>query len=124
MRSLETSLEPNDTPPVTKEWIWVTTLPQDEVPTRNIVIFGHERWRIENEGFNELVAHWHSGHVFHLHANSLLVLWLVMFIAHAVFHCFLRNLQPALRNAHTAIHFAARITSDLYAGHWWPCRSP
>jgi len=33
------------------------------------------------------------------HPNTILVLWLTLFTAHAVFHCFRdRNLQPALRN--------------------------
>lgn len=110
--------------PVETQWYWATTMPASLNPARAVFEFGHNRWRIENEGFNELVSHWHSRHVFHHHANSLLVLWLVMFIAHAVFHCFLRNLQPALRHAHTVIHHAAKITADLYTGHWWPCRSP
>ena len=110
--------------PIDTHWYWATTMPTSLTPARVVFEFGHNRWRIENEGFNELVTHWHSRHVFHHHANSLLVLWLVMFIAHAVFHCFLRNLQPVLRKAHTVIYHAARITSDLYAGHWWPCRSP
>lgn len=110
--------------PIDTHWYWATTMPASLTPARVVFEFGHSRWRIENEGFNELVTHWHSRHVFHHHANSLLVLWLVMFITHAVFHSFLRNLQPALRHAHTVIYHAARITSDLYAGHWWPCRSP
>lgn len=79
---------------------------------RIVFEFGHNRWRIENDGFNELVAHWHSRHVFHHHANSMLVLWLIMFITHAVFHCFMRNLQPALRKAHTVIHHAASISAS------------
>jgi hypothetical protein len=110
--------------PVDTHWYWATTMPASLTPARVVFEFGHNRWRIENEGFNELVTHWHSRHVFHHHANSMLVLWLVMFIAHAIFHCFLRNLQPALRRAHTAIHHAARIASELYAGHWRHCRSP
>jgi hypothetical protein len=110
--------------PVDTHWYWATTMPASLTPARVVFEFGHNRWRIENEGFNELVTHWHSRHVFHHHANSMLVLWLVMFIAHAVFHCFLRNLQPALRRAHTATHHAARITSELYAGLWWRCRPP
>lgn len=32
--------------------------------------------------------------------DSILALWLVMFIAHAVFHCFLRNLQPEPARRH------------------------
>ena len=110
--------------PIDTHWFWATTMPASLTPARVVFEFGHNRWRIENEGFNELVTRWHSRHVFHHHANSLLVLWLVMFIAHAVFHCFLRNLKPALRPAHTVIYHASRVTSDLYAGHWWPCRSP
>ena len=110
--------------PIDTHWYWATTLPASLTPASTVFEFGHNRWRIENEGFNELVAHWHSGHVFHHHANSMLVLWLILFITHAVFHCFLRNIQPVVRKAHTVIHLAALIASELYAGHWWPCRSP
>ena len=79
------------------EWVWVTTLPAAEVPTTNIVCFGHERWRIENEAFNELCNQWHANHYFHHHPTSITALWLLLFIAHALFHCFLRNLKPCLR---------------------------
>ena len=81
----------------TTEWIWVTTLPAAEVPTANVVCFGHERWRIENEAFNELCNHWHADHYFHHHPLSITALWLLLFIAHALFHCFLRNLKPCRR---------------------------
>jgi hypothetical protein len=47
-----------------------------------------------------------------------------MFIAHAVFHCFLRNLQPVLRPAHTAVHFAELNAADLLRDRWWPPRPP
>jgi hypothetical protein len=81
----------------TTEWIWVTTLPAAEVPAKTIVLFGHERWRIENEGFNELCNQWHANHYFHHHPTSITGLWLFLFIAHALFHCFLRNLKPCRR---------------------------
>jgi hypothetical protein len=81
----------------TSEWIWVTTLPVAEVPAETIVLFGHERWRIENEGFNELCNEWHANHYFHHHTTSIAGLWLFLFIAHALFHCFLRNLKPCRR---------------------------
>jgi hypothetical protein len=81
----------------TTEWVWVTTVPASEVPTATIVCFGHERWRIENEAFNELSNQWHADHYFHHHPASITALWLLLFIAHALFHCFLRNLKPALR---------------------------
>jgi hypothetical protein len=81
----------------TSEWVWVTTLSAAEVPTANVVLFGHERWRIENEGFNELCNQWHANHYFHHHPTSITALWLMLFIAHALFHCFLRNIKPCLR---------------------------
>lgn len=81
----------------TSEWVWVTTLPAADVCTANIVHFGHERWRIENEGFNELCNQWHANHYFHHHPTSITALWLILFIAHALFHCFLRNIQPCRR---------------------------
>lgn len=81
----------------TSEWIWVTTLPSAEVSAETIVLFGHERWRIENEGFNELCNEWHANHYFHHHTTSITGLWLFLFIAHALFHCFLRNLKPCRR---------------------------
>jgi len=83
----------------TSEWVWVSTLPASEVPTATVVHFGHERWRIENEGFNELCNQWHANHYFHHHPTSITALWLMLFIAHALFHCFLRNIKPALRQS-------------------------
>lgn len=110
--------------PIDTHWYWATTMPSSLNSSRVVFEFGHNRWRIENEGFNELVTRWHSSHVFHHHANSMLVLWLVLFSAHAVFHCFMRNLQSVLRKAHTVIHFATRITADLLADSWHPARAP
>lgn len=84
--------------PQTSEWVWVTTLPAAEVSTATVVHFGHERWRIENEGFHELCNQWNANHYFHHHPTSIVALWLLLFIAHALFHCFLRNLTPCLRH--------------------------
>ena len=81
----------------TTEWVWVTTLPSAEVSTATAVCFGHERWRIENEAFNELSNQWHADHYYHHHPTSITALWLLLFIAHALFHCFLRNLKPCRR---------------------------
>lgn len=90
----------------TTEWVWVTTLPVAEVPTATVVSFGHERWRIENEAFNELCNQWHANHYFHHHPNSITALWLMLFIAHALFHCFLRNLKPCLRRGMSTYFWA------------------
>ena len=105
----------------TSDWLWATTLPQSLATPGTVAAHGHDRWKIENEGFNELVTHWHANHYFHHHPNTILVLWLMLFTAHAVFHCFLeRNLQPALRGAHTAIYFAGQMAASLRCDHWWP----
>ena len=106
------------------DWYWATTMPSALNGAAVVHDFGHGRWRIENEAFNELVTRWHSRHVFHNDGNSILVLWLMMFIAHAVFHCFLRNMQPALRLAHTAVHFAELIAADLLRDRWRPTHPP
>lgn len=107
--------------PIDTHWLWATTLPQSLASGQLIVQFGHNRWKIENEGFNELVTHWHADHYFHHHPNSIAVLWLVLFMAHAVFHCFhRRNLKPAHRAGHTAIYFAGLMTASLKLEVWWP----
>jgi hypothetical protein len=102
-------------------WYWATTMPTSLAGGRVIFEFGHDRWKIENEGFNELVTSWHSRHIFHHHANSILVLWLMLFMAHAVFHCFhARNLKPAARRGHTVIFFANLLGAALRTQRWWP----
>jgi hypothetical protein len=67
IRSLETysirrQLDNTDEPQ-TSYWVWVTTLPSAQVPVERAVGFGHQRWDIENHGFNELVEGWHADHV-------------------------------------------------------------
>ena len=47
----------------TSDWVWVTTLPSTQVSVARAVGFGHQRWDIENHGFNELVEGWHADHV-------------------------------------------------------------
>ena len=80
-----------------------------------IVLFGHERWRIENEGFNELCTEWHANHYFHHHTTSITGLWLFLFIAHALFHCFLRNLKPCLRQGVSVRLWAAAMLAEFLA---------
>jgi hypothetical protein len=102
----------------TTEWIWVTTLPSTLVPTADIVLFGHERWRIENEGFNELSNQWHADHYFHHHPVSIMAFWLSLFIAHALFHCFMRNLKPAIRKGRTRMFWALCLLAEFVCNDW------
>jgi len=99
----------------TTEWVWVMTITAAELPAEHVVTFGHERWRIENEGFNELCNHWHANHYFHHHPNSIVALWLMLFIAHALFHCFLRNLKPCIRQNFPVYLWAWLILSEFLA---------
>lgn len=37
------------------DWAWPRTLSSKQLPTEGVVRLGHQRWDIENQGFNELV---------------------------------------------------------------------
>jgi len=102
-------------------WTWVTTLSQKQVPTASIIRFGHARWQIENQGFNEIVNSWHADHSFHHHPNAIVAVWLILFIAHAVFHCFVtRNLKPQLRQNRPIIFWALQMAACFRLDYWWP----
>ncbi len=103
------------------DWFWATTMPQSLVSPQIIYRFGHDRWKIENEGFNELATHWSADHYFHHHPNSIEVLWLMLFMAYAVFHCFhRRNLKSELKAGHTVIYFARQMAANVREENWWP----
>jgi hypothetical protein len=106
---------------VVSDWMWATTMPQSLIGPEIIAEFGHDRWKIENEGFNELVTYWHADHYFHHHPNSIQVMWLMLFMAHAAFHCFhLRNLKESVKRHHTVIYFAGKIAASERTQQWWP----
>lgn len=122
VRSLETVTQrrkDGSLDPRRSEWIWVTTLSQEQASTRTVVLLGHKRWGIENEGFNELVNAWHTDHVFRHHPVAILNFTLMAFYAYNLFHAFIScNLNPSLRNRGSLLHWARRIMSDLYEGRW------
>src|SRR5882762_4574003 len=68
--------------PQQSDWIWVTTLPLAQVPVARIVHLGHQRWDIENYGFNELANEWHSDHVFKHDPGAIECFLLVAFLAY------------------------------------------
>lgn len=119
VRSLETTLVKRQldsrVEQLQSEWFWVTTLPVSQASTRAIVELGHERWAIENQGFNELANHWHADHVFRHDPTAILGFWLMALLAYNVFHVFMdRNLKPQRRRRFSTLHWARLITSDLY----------
>ena len=102
---------------LTSNWLWVTSLPKEMIGTKGVVRLGHDRWAIENQGFNETVNRWHSDHVYKHHPVAILVFWLLCMIAYNVFAWFFhRNLKPAYRAKVTMLHVARILASCLYQG--------
>ena len=99
------------------DWFWVTTLPQTMAPTGTVVRLGHDRWTIENQGFNETSNRWHADHVYKHQANAMLVFWLLTMLAYNLFAVFYRrNLKPAVRRDHDTLQIARMISAELYEG--------
>jgi hypothetical protein len=51
----------------THEWFWVTTLPAAAFSVQQVWRLGHDRWKNENNGWNDLTQNWALKHGF-LHA--------------------------------------------------------
>jgi hypothetical protein len=111
---------------LTSDWMWVTTLPEARASTRAVVSMGHDRWTIENQGFNELANRWHADHVYKHKPTALLVFFLLALLCLNVFMAFyLRNLKPAVRKAVSMLHIAQLIASELYSNiPQGPARTP
>lgn len=100
---------------LTSDWIWVTTLPQGQVPVERAVGFGHQRWDIENYGFNELVNGWHADHVFKHDAGAIECFLLMAFLTHILFHAFLYlNLKPQFRKGKSKDYWARLMAAEIY----------
>ena len=99
----------------TSEWFWVTTLPRETASTTAVAQIGHSRWHIENQGFNDLVNHWHLDHVYTHHPQAMLVLVLLGMACANLFMAFYRrNLKPAVRVAASMLHVSRQIAAGLY----------
>jgi len=97
------------------DWFWVTTLSPEQASTEQAVRLGHRRWTIENQGFNELVSHWHADHVYRHDPTAIMGFWLMALLTYNLFHAFVsRRIQPALRRGHTVLHWAREMAADLY----------
>jgi len=119
LRSLETysvrrQLDQKDCPQ-SSDWVWVTTLPSSQVSTPQAISFGHQRWDIENPGFNELVNQWDADHVFKHDPQAMECFLLIAFLAYNIFHAFLAlNLKPQARHGRTQSFWARLIAAELY----------
>jgi hypothetical protein len=101
----------------TSDWIWVTTLPLQPVSTERAVGFGHQRWDIENHGFNELVQGWHADHIYKHDPNAIECFLLIAFLACNIFHAFFAlNLKPEIRKSRTQVFWRKFMAAEIYAG--------
>lgn len=98
----------------TETWIWVTDLPSSVVPTAKIRLWGHDRWDLENRGFNELANLWHMDHCFIHDTTAIEVLLLTLSLAFLLTYLFYeRNLKPVARLFMTRLAMTRRLLEDL-----------
>ena len=100
---------------LTSDWIWVTTLPSELATVQRGVEFGHQRWDIENYGFNELVNDWNADHVMKHHPNAIECFLLMAFLTFIIYHAFLYlNLKPSLRSGKSKEYWAKLMAAEIY----------
>lgn len=98
------------------DWIWVTTLSRAQARTGQVVGLGHQRWDIENHGFNELVNGWDADHVYRHEPNAIECFLLLAFLAYNIFHAFVAlNLKPEVRRGKTALYWARLMAAEIHA---------
>lgn len=60
------------------EAYWLTDFPKKQATSRALYMMAKSRWEIENQGFNDAKNRYGFEHICHHHANSLLVIWLIV----------------------------------------------
>lgn len=97
-----------------KTWVWVTDITADQASMLRIRTWGHDRWDLENRGFNELVQHWEMDHSFIHDPIAIETLLLTLALAFLTTYLFFeKNLKPAARRYLTRLTLAARLLEDL-----------
>jgi hypothetical protein len=102
---------------LTSDWIWVTTLPEQSVSTGRAVALGHQRWDIENHGFNELVNGWHADHIYKHDPDAIECFLLMAFLACNIFQAFFAlNLKPQIRKGRTRAFWSTLMAAEILDG--------
>lgn len=97
------------------DWVWVSTISKQKLPTAAFVDFGHARWAIENNELNELVTYWHADHVYKHHSVAIKAFWLLIMLAYNLFHAFIHlNLKPEIRYKRSNLYWARIIAAEIY----------
>jgi hypothetical protein len=98
---------------MTSTWSWVTNLPAWVTPLE-VRQWGHDRWDLENRGFNELVNLWGMDHCFKHDPTAIEALLLILAIAFLTTYLFYeRNLKPPVRQGLSRLALARRLYEDL-----------
>jgi hypothetical protein len=96
------------------EAYWLTNLPSRKVSTRSLFRMAKSRWEIENQGFNEAKTHHDLEHIPHHHENSLLLEWLLSFLALTIERLYrLRYLHRGSHPRLSAIQFCRLLWLSL-----------
>ncbi|MBI5555628.1 MAG: hypothetical protein HY920_07255 [Elusimicrobia bacterium] len=83
----------------------MSTISKEELPTEEFVKLGYGRWKIENNGSNELVNYWHANHVYRQSPVAIEAFWLLTSLAFILFHAFIGlNLKPESRYKYSKLH--------------------
>lgn len=113
VRSLETTYKKKEEN--ISDWIWAGTISKKRLSTEDFVKIAHARWKIENNGFNELSNYWHADHVYKHDSAAIEAFWLLTMLAYILFHAFINlNLKPEIRHKYAKLHWARLITAGLY----------
>lgn len=114
------------------EWLWITSLDPQAFPANQVRRLGHDRWKLENNGWNDLTQHWAFKHGF-LHAcghrpqvrspdgqrqavpnRGLAVVTLILLLAFALCSAFtLRHSKLFRRYRMTAIEVAHQLRRSV-----------
>lgn len=109
-------------------WVWVTDLPASQVSAETIARWGHQRWDLENRGFNELATSWGLDHCFIHEPNAIQAIVLTLFIAFLTTYLFFeRNLKPAASRDLSRLALSFRFREDLVllaGASVWPPPEP
>ena len=101
---------------LTSDWVWMTTLSPSQARTAQVVALGHQRWDIENHGFNELVNGWYTDHVYRHESDAIECFLLLAFLAYNIFHAFVAlNLKPAIRRGKSVIYWARQMAAEIHS---------
>ncbi len=104
-------------------WMWVTDLSLEAVPARLIQQWGHDRWDLENRGFNELTTLWHMDHCFIHRPTAIEAVLLTLATAFLLTYLFYeRNLKRVARRHLTRLALAARLLEGFASPNasLWP----